>query len=142
MDNELAEVTAFVGTIPPFDLLPETLLDKLVREISISYLRAEEHLSPDDIDQPQLYILRKGALRYLGADKELIGKYGEGDICTVFCQKRSELNTDIAVIVDEDSLIYSLDYKTLKALLVDSPEIIEFLEHSAEERLHSKKKQT
>ncbi|MFQ3219094.1 MAG: CBS domain-containing protein [Paraglaciecola sp.] len=139
MDNELAEVTTFVGTIPPFDLLPDPLLDKLVREISISYLRVDEHLSPDDIEQPQLYILRKGALRYLDADKELTGKYGEGDICTVFCQKRSELNTEIAVIVDEDALIYSLDYKTLKTLLADSPEVIEFLEHSSEQRLHSKK---
>jgi CBS domain-containing protein len=139
MDNELAEVSAFVASIPPFDLLPDTLLDKLVREISISYLRVDEHLSPDDTEQPQLYILRKGALRYLAADKELNAKYAEGNICSVFCQKRSELNTGIAVIVDEDSLIYSLDYKILKALLVDSPEVIEFLEHSSEQRLHSKK---
>jgi len=88
MDNELAVVTAFVGSIPPFDLLPDSLLDKLVREISISYLRVDEHLAPDDIQQPQLYILRKGALRYLSADKKLTGKYGEGDICTLFCQKK------------------------------------------------------
>ena len=139
MHNELAEVTAFVATIPPFDLLPEAVLDKLVREISISYLRTDDQLCPDDILQPQLYILRQGALRYLSADKELIEKYAEGDICSVFCQKSSELNTGIAVIVDEDSLIYSLDYKTLKTLLVDSPEVIEFLESSSEQRLHSKK---
>ncbi|WP_158970119.1 putative nucleotidyltransferase substrate binding domain-containing protein [Paraglaciecola sp. L3A3] len=139
MDNELAEVTTFVGTIPPFDLLPDTLLDKVIREISISYLRVGEHLSPDDIEQPQLYILRKGALRYLDANKELTEKYAEGDICAIFCQNRIDLNTNIAVIVDEDSLIYSLDYKTLKTLLVNSPEVIDFLEHSSEQRLHSKK---
>ena len=139
MDNELADVTAFVGTIPPFDLLTGGLLDKLVREMSISYLREGEHLSPDDIKHPQLYILRKGALRYLTADKELTGKYAEGDICTVFCQKRSELNAGIEVIVDEDALVYSLDYKTLKALLVDASEVIEFLENSSEQRLHSNK---
>jgi CBS domain-containing protein len=139
MDNELAEVTAFVGTIPPFDLLPAPLLDKVVREISISYLRANEYLAPDDIGQAQLYIIRKGALRYLAADKELIGKYGEGDICTVYCQKSSELNTNITVIVDEDSLIYSLDYHSLKSLLGDAPEIIEFLEHTSGQRLNSKK---
>lgn len=139
MDNELADVSAFMGTIPPFDLLPDTLLDKLVREISISYLRAEEFLSPEDINQPQLYILRKGALRNLAANQELIEKYGEGDICTIFCQKGMELNTDITVIVDEDALIYSLDYITLKALLVGSPESIEFIENSSEQRLHSKK---
>jgi CBS domain-containing protein len=138
MDNELAEVTAFVGTIPPFDLLPASLLDKLVREISISYLRVGEHLSPDDIQQPQLYILRKGALRYLDANKALTGKYAEGDICAVYCQK-DKLSTDITVIVDEDSLIYSLDYKALKTLVVEYPEVIEFLEHSSEQRLHSKK---
>jgi CBS domain-containing protein len=139
MDNELAEINAFVGSIPPFDLLPHKLLDKLVREISIGYLRVDEHLSPDDIERPQLYVLRKGSLRYLTADKELIGKYGEGDICAVFCQKRSELNTNIAVIVDEDALIYSLDFITLKALLIKSPEVIAFLENSSAQRLHSKK---
>lgn len=139
MDNELAEITAFVGSIPPFDLLPDRLLDKLVREIGIGYLRAGEHLSADKNAQPQLYILRKGALRYLSADGELIEKYAEGDICAVFCQKRNEPNTDIAIIVDEDALIYSIDFKTLKVLLIDVPEVIAFLEHSSEQRLHSKK---
>lgn len=139
MDNELAEVSAFVGNIPPFDLLPKCLLDKLVRAISISYLRVDEHLSPEDVEQPQLYILRKGALRYLAADKELTEKYGEGDICSIFCQKRSQLNIGITVIVDEDSLIYSLDYKILKTLLADLPETIEFLENSSGQRLRSKK---
>lgn len=139
MDNELAEVTAFIGGIPPFDLLTDDLLDKLVREISISYLRAEEKLLPDDCDQPQLYILRKGALRYLASDEELIGKYGEGDICTVFCKNGSEFDSNVTVIVDEDSLIYSLDYHTLKTLLADSPDVFDFIEHSAEQRLNRKK---
>jgi CBS domain-containing protein len=63
----------------------------------------DEHLSPNDIEQPQLYILRllrTTALRYLAADKELNAKYAKGDICSVFCQKRSELNTGMTPIVD------------------------------------------
>ncbi len=44
MDNKLAEVSAYVVSIPAFDLLPDTLLDKLVREISLRYLRVDEHL--------------------------------------------------------------------------------------------------
>jgi hypothetical protein len=71
--------------------------------MSIRYLRVEEHLSPDDIEQPQLYILRllhTTALRYLAADKELNAKYAGGNICSVFCQKRSELNTGMTPIVD------------------------------------------
>lgn len=141
MDDELAEITAFVASIPPFDLLPDTIVDKLIREIGISYLRVDEQVSPDDIEQPQLYILRKGALRYIAADEELIEKYGEGDICTVFCQKRAEPDTRKNVIVEEDALIYSLDFKTIKALLKDFPKVIEFLEHSSEQRLHSKRNQ-
>ncbi|MFT5924465.1 MAG: hypothetical protein ACI9LE_001464 [Paraglaciecola sp.] len=47
MDNKLAEVSAYVVSIPAFDLLPDTLLDKLVREISLRYLRVDEHLSPN-----------------------------------------------------------------------------------------------
>ncbi|MGJ8682340.1 putative nucleotidyltransferase substrate binding domain-containing protein, partial [Paraglaciecola sp.] len=91
-----------------------------------------------DIEQPQLYILRKGALRYITKNEELIGKYGEGDICSVFCQKTSELQTTGVVIVDEDALIYSIDFITLKALLIKSPEVVEFLENSSEQRLHNK----
>lgn len=138
MNNELAEIISFVGAIPPFDLLPDNLVNKLVREISIGYLRVDEHLSPDEIERPKLHILRKGALRYLAADQKLLGKFCEGDICTVFCQKRAELDPSIAVIADEDCLIYSLDYKTLKTLLSDEPEVIEFLENSSEQRLQIK----
>ncbi|WP_339722636.1 putative nucleotidyltransferase substrate binding domain-containing protein [uncultured Paraglaciecola sp.] len=139
MDNELAEIIAFVGSIPPFDLLPDPLLDKVVREIGIRYLRVGEHLSPVDMAHPQLYVLRKGALRYVAADEVLVGKYSEGDVCNVFCQKRTAFNTSFTIIVDEDALIYSLDFIALKTLLTDVPQVIEFLESSSEQRLHDKK---
>lgn len=140
MENELAEVTAFLESIPPFDLLPNTLLEKLVREISISYLRTDEALPTEDIEHPQLYILRKGALRSLAPNEQLIGKYAEGNICTIFCKQNQALSAGVTVIAEEDSLIYSIDYKSLKATLKDSPDTIEFIENSAEQRLNRKKK--
>ncbi|MFT2090576.1 DUF294 nucleotidyltransferase-like domain-containing protein [Paraglaciecola sp. 2405UD69-4] len=135
MDNELAEISVFVGGIPPFDLLPDNLVDRLVKEISISYLREQERLIPDNVAEPQLYILRKGALRHEGTNKELLGKYAEGDICAVFCQEKPNLHASL--IVEEDTLIYSLDYPNLKTLLADTPEVLEFLELSSEQRLHN-----
>jgi len=33
MDNELTEVSAFVGSIPPFDSLPVTLLEKVRKQM-------------------------------------------------------------------------------------------------------------
>ena len=137
MDNELAEVTAFVSAIPPFDLLSSALLDKLVREISISYIRTNESLTNDNVDHPQLYILRKGALRYIAADNTLIEKYGEGDICSVYCSKSSSPYENAALSVEEDALLYSLDYILVKRILSQQPHIIEFLEGSCEQRLHS-----
>ena len=178
MDTELAEVTAFVGAIPPFDLLPSSVLNEIVREISISYLRTDESILLEDPNSPQLYIVRKGALCYTNKasiqdpskdsiidsnqhipqditieagidkiieDEGLIEKYGEGDICSVYCTKTKAteheqlLYKDAMLIVEEDSLIYNLDYNTLKKLLSQSPETIEFIEGSCEQRLHIQK---
>ena len=142
MDADLSEVTTFVQKIPPFDLLSQVVIDKLVREISICYLRAGEKLPPKEITEAKLYILRKGALAYLAEDKELIAKYGEGDICTVFCHdeqsEKQQLASKISVTIEEDALLYTIDYKTLKSLVKDTPEVSAFFEHSAAERLNKK----
>jgi CBS domain-containing protein len=166
MDTELAEVTAFVGAIPPFDLLPDSVLNEIVREISISYLRTDESINLEDANHPQLYIVRKGALRYTNksthqnnvidssedtnldkseVDEALIEKYAEGDICSVYCNPSQALlneqapKQDAVLIVEEDSLIYNLDYNTLKKILSQSVQAIEFIEGSCEQRLHSQK---
>jgi len=145
MDADLSEVTAFVQNIPPFDLLSQGVIDKLVREINICYLRAGEKLPPKGTTDAKLYILRKGALAYLAEDKELIAKYGEGDICTVFCQDEQKYQTaveqstpTISVIIEEDALLYIIDYQILKHLVNDTPEVSAFFEHTAAERLNKK----
>ena len=141
MDADLSEVTAFVQNIPPFDLLSQQVIDKLVREISICYLRAGEKLPPKGSTEAKLYILRKGALAYLAADKELIAKYGEGDVCTVFCHDIDENdhnNSTISVIIEEDALLYTIDYQVLKSLVQETPEVSAFFEHTSAQRLNNK----
>jgi CBS domain-containing protein len=143
MDTELSEIISFIKEIPPFDLLPCTIVDKLVREMSISYVRAGETLPPEGINDARLFILRKGALVYLTADKELIGKYGEGDICTVFCHEQQEeergaANKKITVVTEEDTLLYTIPYLILKALVQDTPEVSAFFEQTAAQRLSKK----
>jgi CBS domain-containing protein len=145
MDADLSEITVFIEKIPPFDLLSPVVINKLVREISICYLRAATTLPPKGTPQASLYILRKGALAYLAADKKLIAKYGEGDICTVFCHdeqdrltKKEQNNSPISVIVEEDALLYTIDYLTLKGLIQDTPEVSAFFEQTAAERLNNK----
>ncbi|MEW6983776.1 putative nucleotidyltransferase substrate binding domain-containing protein [Colwelliaceae bacterium 6471] len=134
MDAALAEIYTFVHEIPPFDALPESIVEQLVQDISISYVRKEQTLPPEDIDTPSLYILRKGALTYLAPDRELLGKYGEGDLCTEFCALGTE-ESQISVHTDEDTLLYSIPYEKLIKTLEDFPDTISFFTLTSEQRL-------
>jgi CBS domain-containing protein len=136
MDSELAEISAFIQAIPPFDTLPESLIFQLVKEINICYVRAEQPLPPNGIKDDRLYILRKGALIYTDNNGQLVGKYSEGEICSVFCRpaQRNEVNVN----TEEDTLLYSLDYKTLLSLVKDYPQIDDFFMQTAAERLKGK----
>jgi len=136
MSNELGEITGFVGTIPPFDSLPDGILERIVKEITICYVRNKEELPPKSIIEPNLYILRRGALSYYSKENELLGMYGDGDICTVFCGPAAK--EKIKVISHEDTLLYALNYAELLEIVGEHPEAIAFFEHSAEERLNKK----
>ncbi|WP_368506780.1 putative nucleotidyltransferase substrate binding domain-containing protein [Colwellia sp. 1_MG-2023] len=139
MDTDLAEISAFVQTIPPFDQLPPVLLGKVVHAISICYLQQDEPLPPANCAVNPLFIIRKGALNYRDSLDELLGKYGEGDLCTVFCQ--TPLSSEIAVHTEEDTLLYSIDYQELELLVADYPAVLNFFIHSAEQRLNNKMSQ-
>ena len=136
MDNALAEIYAFVQEVPPFDQMPSSVLEKIVSELSISYLRRDIYLPPEEITDTRLYILRKGALSYLSAQDTLLDKYAEGDLCALFCQAN---NQSLArVITDEDTLLYSLSYAKLLEIVAGFPEVIGFFHDSAEQRLNKK----
>ena len=136
MDSELAEISGFIQAIPPFDTLPESLILQLVKEINICYVRAEQPLPPSGIKDERLYILRKGALVYTDHNGQLVGKYSEGEICSVFCRpaQRNEVNVN----TEEDTLLYSLDYQTLLSLVQKYPQIDAFFMQTAAERLKGK----
>jgi len=136
MDSELAEISAFIQNTPPFDTLPEAVILQIVKEINICYVRAEQPLPPNGIQDARLYILRKGALVYTDHNGQLVGKYSEGEICSVFCRpaQRSEVNVN----TEEDTLLYSLDYQALLSLVGDYPQIDDFFMQTAAERLKGK----
>jgi CBS domain-containing protein len=136
MDSEFAEISAFIQAIPPFDTLPATVILQLVKEINICYVRAKQPLPPKGIKEARLYILRKGALVYTDHNSQLVGKFTEGEICSVFC--RPEQRNEVNVNTEEDTLLYSLDYKTLLSLVTDYPQIDAFFMQTAAERLKGK----
>lgn len=136
MSKELADIHDFIKAIEPFNQLSQDCIEQITNQISICYVRAGEALPPQGIEQPCLYCIRKGALAYFSAEDELLGKYGEGDVCTVFCRGNNKDN--IKVIPEEDTLLCVIDYHELKLIIKDFPEVLAFFMNTAAQRLQHK----
>ena len=144
MDTELSEIYSFIQSIPPFDSLPKAALERLIKELTIHYVRKDEYLPPKGITKPHLYIVRKGALSCLANDKELVSRLGEGDLCTEFCKQSLQLSANVIntreilsrqVKTDEDCLVYSLNAKILHDIGENYPSISDYFSNNSAERL-------
>jgi CBS domain-containing protein len=144
MDIELSEISSFIQNIPPFDSLPKQALAKLIRELSINYVRKGETLPPKGINEPRLYIVRKGALSCMANENELISRLGEGDLCTEFCKQSLHTPNDIEeraqrkIKTDEDCLVYSLDIEVIRELGKQYPSISDYFSYNSAQRLKQK----
>lgn len=133
MSTELTEINDFITVIPPFDTLsPEQTL-KLTKHITIQYVRKGETLPPNNEKGKNLYILRKGALAYYNQENELLSKYSEGDLCSVFLIPDKKVQ--ISVITEEDTLLYSISKESLDDAIKSSPEARAFFGQTAAQRL-------
>jgi len=132
MEIELKEIRDFVAAIPPFDRLAPEQLDRLVRNLSIEYVRRGREVPEAPDTPPRLYILRRGAIALYSGRETLMGMLGEGDICTSFCA--AQLMPDFSVRATEDTLFYSIPCERLTEL-VDDPSVLHFVRHSAAQRL-------
>jgi CBS domain-containing protein len=141
MDIELSEISSFIQSIPPFDTLPKPALAKLIRELSINYVREGQTLPPKGIDEARLYIVRKGALSCMASDDELISRLGEGDLCTEFCKQILHMPNDIEqraprrIQADEDCLVYSADCEVIRELTEQFPSIDDYFSYNSAQRL-------
>jgi len=134
MEIELQEICDFISTIPPFDRLPLTVIESITKKITIRYIREGAALPPKDVTQDKLYIIRKGSVSLFSRTDKLLGKLGEGDICTAFCflDEKEKFN----ISVEEDTLVYTVACKTMKHALEDYPEEMSYFQKSASQRLN------
>jgi len=136
MEIELKEIRDFIAGIPPFDRLPNDLIEKITQQVSIRYIRRGFPLPPENIKQNRLYLLRKGAVSLLSKQAKLLGKLGEGDICTVFCMDNNSEKFDIQV--DEDTLVYTIPCDVMAELIDAHPSVLSFIQKTASQRLKMK----
>ncbi|PCI61529.1 MAG: hypothetical protein COB35_05860 [Gammaproteobacteria bacterium] len=134
MSTELAEINNFIRSIPPFNELTDEKIVQLSQKITISYLRQDKKIHADTAI---LYFIRTGALTHVNEANELQGKYGEGDICSLFCCQNNEQNIPL-VCAAEDCLLYAITCEQLTTVLIDYPKALEFILQRGSKRLKNK----
>ncbi|MEJ2394972.1 MAG: DUF294 nucleotidyltransferase-like domain-containing protein, partial [Candidatus Thiodiazotropha sp.] len=134
MEIELVEIRDFLAERPPFDVLPEEQLNELPKLLDIRYLRRTSLFPPSDSDSPYLYILRSGAIELLDEEDNLVEKLAEGDIYTTDCQL-IDFGRAIRGVATEDTLLYQLPCKHLRALRQAEPAFDRHFTDSIRDRL-------
>lgn len=134
MEIELVEIRDFLAERPPFDVLPEEQLNELPKLLDIRYLRRTSLFPPSDSDSPYLYILRSGAIELLDEEDNLVEKLAEGDIYTTDCQL-IDFGRAIRGVTTEDTLLYQLPCKHLRALRQAEPAFDRHFTDSIRDRL-------
>lgn len=136
MEIELKEIRDFIAVLPPFDQLPENVVDELTKKITIQYVHDGKALPIDGETEPHLYIVRKGLISIHDKNNQLMGQLGEGDVCTMFCVESTDGEYD--AVAEEDTLIYAVPCVELTDIVRDYPAIvISFIQNSAARRLQS-----
>lgn len=134
MEIELVEIRDFLAQRPPFDVLPEDQLNQLPKLLDIRYLRRTSDFPPVDVERSYIYILRSGAVELLDEEDKLVEKLGEGDIYTTECQL-IDFGRAIRGEATEDTLLYLLPCKHLKALRQAEPAFDRHFSDSIRDRL-------
>ncbi|NCA71181.1 MAG: cyclic nucleotide-binding/CBS domain-containing protein [Sphingobacteriia bacterium] len=134
MHIELIEIRDFLAKQPPFDQLPETILEQLPKRLSVRYFRRGSPFPPAQTDQPYLYILRKGAVELRDKHGELVGKLAEGDLCDMPCRMATTPDP-FQGNASEDTLVYALPCAELERIRQEFRGFAEHFDQSISNRL-------
>jgi CBS domain-containing protein len=136
MEIELIEIRDFLAAHHPFDVLPQDVLDRLPKALSVRYLRRGTPFPPPDADGRYLYIVRQGAVEMRDHRGDLIDKLGEGDVCASPCNgDGADSESAMTGATAEDTLLYLLPCERLEALRRDHQAFARHFEASLAERL-------
>jgi CBS domain-containing protein len=128
MEAELQEIRDFLLTSPDYAVLPEPVLDRLPKLLTVRYLRRGSHFPPETSGADDLWLVRAGAVDLRGSQDELLDKLGEGDVFAV-PNDTDPLNPITGRVV-EDALFYLLPGKDTLELRQQHPAFAERFERS------------
>lgn len=107
MEAELIDIKNFLAQYPPFNELPESVLDEAVHQIEIAYYRQNTPIIHAGDHIQDLYIVRSGVVEIYRRKGELYNRLSEGGL---FGQMGLLTNNKVLfpVTAIEDTLIYCM----------------------------------
>lgn len=133
MEIELIEIRDFLASHPPFHHLPDEVLDRLPKQLSIRYFRHGTRFPPAK-EAACLYLIRRGAVELRNHTGDLMSKLGEGDMCTSPCQADA-IEASFVGTTAEDTLCYLLPCNRVKELKALYADFREHFDHSVSDRM-------
>jgi len=136
MQAELIDIRNHMAQFPPFDEMPEELLEHVVGGVEVQYFRAGTEILEFGQDNPWLYYIRSGAVEIFRRSGELYNRIGEGDI---FGQFGLLMNKTVRFPAKalEDTLVYRIPEATFQYLFESDDGFADFVETEDRSRLRS-----
>ncbi|MGF2735675.1 putative nucleotidyltransferase substrate binding domain-containing protein [Marinobacter sp. DUT-1] len=136
MQAELIDIRNHMAQFPPFDEMPEELMDHVVGGVEVEYFRAGTQILEFGQDNSWLYYIRSGAVEIYRRSGELYNRIGEGDI---FGQFGLLMNKTVRFPAKalEDTLIYRIPEATFQYLFENDDGFADFVETEDRSRLRS-----
>ncbi|MGM0593781.1 MAG: putative nucleotidyltransferase substrate binding domain-containing protein [Pseudomonadota bacterium] len=134
MDVELIEIREFLVAHPPFDRLPDDLIDSLTRQLRVRYLRRGSPFPPAQDDGPAAALVRTGAVEFRSDNGKLLEKLGEGELYAEPCPDAGSALPESGTC-SEDTLLYLLPCDALQTLREQHSEFNSHFEQSVRQRL-------
>jgi len=136
MQAELIDIRNHMANYPPFDEMPEELLDRVVGTIEVEYFRAGTSILEFGKANHWLYYIRSGAVEIYRRSGELYNRIGEGEIFGQFGLLMHQKVRFPAKAL-EDTLIYRFPEEIFRLLFENDDNFADFVEVEDNLRLRS-----
>ncbi|QFG69409.1 putative nucleotidyltransferase substrate binding domain-containing protein [Ornithinimicrobium pratense] len=121
MDVELAEIRDFLAQHPPFDVLPEQVLDALPRRCTLSYARRGATVLRAGSRNDRLFVVRSGAVD-ITDEGQLVDRVGAGGAFGM-SSVVEHVPTRYQVTAREDTLLIQLPQDAFDELTTAHPAV-------------------
>lgn len=136
MQAELIDIRNHMAQYPPFDEMPEELLDQVVGSIEVVYFRAGTQILEIGESNNWLFYVRSGAVEIYRRSGELYNRISEGEIFGQFgllMNKRVRFPAKAL----EDTLVYKIPGEIFQLLWESDDNFADFVEIEDRSRLRS-----